>query len=393
MKRIVTWRSGCTLAMLLLSGVAQAECKDILLNLSDTSGKLESGRALTMFLNCHEGSYQFPAATTVHTFEWREGRICHQWKSCGNTRYWSGHFGVGAIWTWGNSFTDFLSKTRVKNDLLVVPGQPGGRGGDVNSSQVANKACVNVKHGDSVIYDSNSQSNFNLQHADQDLYCANLASLSSTQIQAIVNRASATGFKAYGYGEQGYRPLCYGGSGSGGAGGSGGGGAGGSNTRSCASSPGSTNFGSCTAGSGSGGDGGDGGDGAGGGCYFTGLNYFAPNNTNVATNYQDVKQICVNKAAIGQGNSNYQSIFDGGTNVGDIFFPACKYDNNGNVLVARGGDGGDAAPAVIGNRGSHSRTDGEVDTTYDETNLSVDFAFDFGDIKRYCKDISEMDCW
>ncbi|NBW82119.1 hypothetical protein EBR21_10250, partial [bacterium] len=48
---------------------AHAECKDMVLRMQDTSGKT-AGREITMFLNCHEGSYLIPSSSTISVFEW-----------------------------------------------------------------------------------------------------------------------------------------------------------------------------------------------------------------------------------------------------------------------------------------------------------------------------------
>lgn len=97
--------------LLILSAIvsptlARAECKDLVMRMASPDGK----REITTFFNCHGGSYQIPEATTTHLFEWKGGELCQTTRVCGNVKGWRGTFGVGALWTFGNSFTDFSQK-------------------------------------------------------------------------------------------------------------------------------------------------------------------------------------------------------------------------------------------------------------------------------------------
>ncbi|MEY4065985.1 MAG: hypothetical protein RIR26_2193 [Pseudomonadota bacterium] len=137
-------------ACLAASGEALAECKDLVLRMQDSSGKT-AGREITMFLNCHEGSYQIPASSTINVFEWKEGRLCHGHRVCGNAKYWNGHFGVGGLWSWGNTVSDFTSDTKLINKFKKLSdGSPGGQGGDAIavSSNDSQNTCVNVSSQD-----------------------------------------------------------------------------------------------------------------------------------------------------------------------------------------------------------------------------------------------------
>jgi hypothetical protein len=95
-------------ALSLLPLAAKAECKDLVMRMASPDGK----REITTFFNCHGGSYQIPEATTTHFFEWKSGQLCQTTRVCGNVSAWRGTFGVGAVYTFGSSVTDFTQNAK-----------------------------------------------------------------------------------------------------------------------------------------------------------------------------------------------------------------------------------------------------------------------------------------
>jgi hypothetical protein len=96
----------------LMPMLAKAECKDLVMRMASPDGK----REITTFFNCHGGSYQIPEATTTHLFEWKSGQLCETTRVCGNVNAWRGTFGIGAVWTFGSSVTDFSQKLSYLNN-------------------------------------------------------------------------------------------------------------------------------------------------------------------------------------------------------------------------------------------------------------------------------------
>ena len=114
---ICTFALALTIGGTVSPGSAQAECSDFVLHLKDSAAALrgEDAREIDMYVNCHEGSYQFPAATTLQIYEFdREGRFCSSWKSCGNVSHWKVDAGAAVGFSIGQSITHITDRTRVK---------------------------------------------------------------------------------------------------------------------------------------------------------------------------------------------------------------------------------------------------------------------------------------
>lgn len=360
------------------SGLAFAECKDLVLRMQDSSGKT-AGREITMFLNCHEGSYQIPSASTINVFEWKEGRLCHGHRVCGNAKYWNGHFGVGGVWSWGNSVSDFTSNTKQVNHFKkLADGSAGGRGGDavaVANSSVDNKNyCVNSADQDSRVFklSSNAINSSNgpvsadgtatgrggdaglIQVAgagiDQDALC-----FDKLQINAVWNNRNIN-VNGNGYpsmsdavgdlvGPQTRDQL-------------------GDELRRngrwlCLQKG---NISQNQSGSAAGGQGAV----ANGGAAIGGLNYSTLTDVFKAGNLQST-QTCARDV----------------TN--QIAAPS--------RATATGGNGGNGYSPVFGLKSGKTSTTGQVDTDYNDHALQVDFALDFGQIERYCSPIREESCF
>ncbi|NBO36964.1 hypothetical protein EBU99_00065 [bacterium] len=361
---------------------ARAECKDMVLRMQDSSGKT-AGREITMFLNCHEGSYLIPSASTINVFEWKEGRLCHGHRVCGNVRYWNGHFGVAGLWSWGNSVSDFTSNTKLVNRFKkLADGSPAGRGGDATAvatsapNSNSGNTCINVNSQDARAYKLSSNSgsvrnggvsanggtavgtggNASLSQVasseiDQNGFCVD-----KVQVNAIWNnrgiRINNTTYNGLGdavdglYGPQvrddmqsefdkDGRWMCF---------------------------QGANN----SQGQLGGARGGDGGAIADGGVALGGQGFVAIDDVFKAANISNV-QTCA---------KDVQSQVDA---------PA--------VAVASGGNGGNGYSPIFGLKSGNSSTSGNVNTDYNDHALQVDFALDFGQIDRYCSAIRDEACF
>lgn len=337
-----------SLMCLAASQVAFAECKDLVLRMQDSSGKT-AGREITMFLNCHEGSHQIPSASTINVFEWKEGRLCHGHRVCGNAKYWNGHFGVGGLWAWGNTITDFTSNTKLVNHFKkLADGSPGGRGGDAvaysgnNNSQV----CINKSSQDArpfnvsnnvgsvngpVSADGNSRAQI-----DQDALCVDKLSVNAIWNNRNIRINNTT-----------YDGL---------------------------------------------------------GAAIT--DSYGPD---VSTQMQDElgregRWMCVQGANIGpSGNGGVAMGGQTFASMTDIFRGAAIQVNkpcDSNVstqvnapVIAAGGDGGNGYSPVFGVKSGTYSSSGQIDTDYNDKAIQVDFALDFGQIERYCTPIREESCF
>jgi hypothetical protein len=360
------------------SGQAFAECKDLVLRMQDSSGKT-AGREITMFLNCHEGSYQIPASTTINVFEWKEGRLCHGHRVCGNARYWNGHFGVGGVWAWGNSVSDFTSNTRVVNQFKkLADGSPGGRGGDATavagSSASAANTCVNSSDQDSRVF-----------------------KLSSNGIHSSNGGVSADGSAAGGGGAASINQVATG-----------------SidqdalcfdkfqinaawNNRNIRINGGEYPDMSSAVG-----------------------DIVGPQVRDQIDDELDQKGrwLCIQKGDIAQNQNGTATggqgaVANGGAAIGglnystltDIFkagnlksTQTCARDVTNQIsapsrATAIGGDGGNGYSPVFGLKSGSSSTSGQIDTDYNDHALQVDFALDFGQIERYCTAIRQESCF
>lgn len=336
------------IACLASSGEAFAECKDLILRMQDSSGKT-AGREITMFLNCHEGSYQIPSASTINVFEWKEGRLCHGHRVCGNAKYWNGHFGVAGMWSWGNTVTDFTSNTKVVNQFKkLADGSPGGRGGDALAlaNNDSKNICVNVSSQDArpfnissdigsvngpVSADGNSNSSIS-----QDALCVDKLSVNAiwNNRNIHLNNKNYDGLGAAvgdSYGPEvkdqmedelgrGGRWMC-----------------------------------------------------------IQGANIGSSGNGGVALG--------------GQTFASMTDILRGGAL--QINKP-CESDVTTQInapVTAVGGNGGNGYSPVFGLKSGSYSTSGHVDTDYNDKAIQVDFALDFGQIERYCTPIREESCF
>jgi hypothetical protein len=369
----------CTFLLAVAYGqLAYGECKDLVLRMQDTSGKT-AGREITMFLNCHEGSYQIPSASTINIFEWKDGRLCHGHRVCGNARFWKGHFGVAGLWSWGNSLTDFTSDTRKVNHFKkLADGSPAGRGGDavaVSNSSVNNgNYCVNSSDQDARIYriSSNSINNHNggvsadgtargdgggatLTQVTGAAINQNALCVDKLQVNAIWNNrnirindskypdmssavSDVLGPQAHDQmqdelGREG-RWLCF--------------------------QKGEIDQG--VNGSATGGQG----PVANGGAAIGGFNYSPLTDIFKAGNLQTT-QTCERDVK------------------NQISAPSSS--------VAVGGNGGNGYSPIFGLKSGSSSTSGQIDTDYNDHALQVDFALDFGQIERYCTPIRQESCF
>lgn len=367
---------------------ASAECKDLILRMQDTkvspkgaaqSGLQQTARELTMHLNCHEGSYAIPSATTINVFEWKDGRLCHAHRVCGNVKYWNGHFGVVGLWSWGQSLTDFTSNSRtVRQFQKLSDGSLAGHGGDAvanATSSVANsQSCVNASDPQVQVYkiSSNAIRNSNggvsadgfasgrggdasLVQAtdgqiDQNGFCVD-----KIQVNALWNNRNV---RVYG---NDYPDLAS----------------------------------------------------AVGGVYGSQLR----DQMNGALQ-KDGRWMCFQKGHLNQSlqgtvTGGQGAMASGGAAIGgynyspisDVFaagnlqtIQACARDVSTQIsapsnATASGGDGGNGYAPVFGVNGGRTNADGSVDTDFSNQALRVDFALDFGQIERYCSPIREENCF
>lgn len=370
---------GCTFLLAVVYGqLAYGECKDLVLRMQDNSGKTV-GREITMFLNCHEGSYQIPSSSTINIFEWKDGRLCHGHRVCGNARFWKGHFGVAGLWSWGNSLTDFTSDTRRVNHFKkLADGAPAAHGGDavaVSNSHASNSnLCVNSSDQDARVYriSSNSIRNSNgsvsadgtavgdgggaaLTQVTGAAINQNALCVDKLQVNAIWNNRNirindseypnmssavtdVLGPQAHDQmqnelGRDG-RWLCF------------------QNGQIDQSVNGSANGGQGPVGS--------------GGAAIGGFNYSPLTDIFKAGNLQTT-QVCARDV-------NNQ-----------ISAPSSA--------VAFGGNGGNGYSPIFGLKSGSSSTSGQIDTDFNDHALQVDFALDFGQIERYCTPIRQESCF
>lgn len=94
------------LASLSFAGTAFGEgsCKDTIIVLSDDNPTVSDGKQaprVTMVLDCHASSQNFPEATTLNYFVYSAGKFCQSSRVCGNVRGWRGDFRVGGKYYFG----------------------------------------------------------------------------------------------------------------------------------------------------------------------------------------------------------------------------------------------------------------------------------------------------
>lgn len=330
------------------SEIALAECKDLVLRMQDSGGKT-AGREITMFLNCHEGSYQIPASSTINVFEWKGGRLCHAHRVCGNAKYWNGHFGVSGLWSWGNTVTDFTSNSKLVNDFKkLADGSPGGRGGDAiaYANNYANNVCVNTSSQDARPFNMSSDigsvngdvsaNGSSRAQIDQDALCVDKLAVNAiwNNRNIRINNTTYDGLRdavtdSYGpqvssqmedeLGKEG-RWMC-----------------------------------------------------------IQGANIGPSGNGGVALG--------------GQTFASMTDILRGGAL--QINRP-CNSNVSNQVngpLTAMGGHGGDGYSPVFGIKSGTYSSSGQIDTDYNDKAIQVDFALDFGQIERYCTPIREESCF
>lgn len=357
---------------------AFAECKDLVLRMQDSSGKT-AGREITMFLNCHEGSYQIPSATTINVFEWKEGRLCHGHRVCGNARYWNGHFGVAGVWAWGNSLTDFTSSThKVNHFKKLADGSPGGRGGDavaVSNSSVSNaNYCVNSVDQDVNVFKLTSNSirnnngpvsaNGSATGNGGDASLSQMASASSDQDALCFDKLqinAAWNNRNIRINDRDYPNMS-----------DAVGGIVGPQVRDQMQDE----------------------LGKGGRWFCLQRSDISQNQRGSATGGQG--PVANGGAAIGGYNySPLTDIFQAGNLKAT---QTCARDVSDQISapsgsVAVGGNGGNGYSPVFGLKSGSSSTSGQVNTDYNDHALQVDFALDFGQIERYCTAIRQESCF
>ena len=292
------------------------------------------GRELTMFLNCHGGSYQIPEATSISVFEWKNHQLCHAYRVCGNTKYWKGHFGVGAAWSWGNSVSDFTRDSNFVNNIVKLadgsPGAAGGVGGAgggsaINSGSLCiNSATSNVRNIGIVNASSGNAS------ARNHCYSANI--LNSYAWGDFCSRNRLGGIPSgYGYG--------WGHNNSGG---------------------GDLN---CT------------------------------NIVDDLNSHNSSGNICV----AGASSEAYAELDNHSNLINVASTEACNKNVSNEInFDGSGGNGGNAGNGyspVFGIDSGNSTSNGNIDTDFNSTVLQVDFALDFGQIERYCSAKQEEVCF
>lgn len=369
----------CTFLLAVAYGqLAYGECKDLVLRMQDTSGKT-AGREITMFLNCHEGSYQIPSASTINIFEWKDGRLCHGHRVCGNARFWKGHFGAAGLWSWGNSLTDFTSDTRKVNHFKkLADGSPSGRGGDavaVSSPSASNSNyCVNSSDQDARIYriSSNSIRNSNGGVSADGTAVGNGGGATLTQVTgAAINQNALCVDKLQVNAIWNNRNIRINDS------------------------------------------------------KYPDMSAAVSDVLGPQAHDQlqdelgrDGRWLCFQKGEIDQGVSGSASggqgpVGSGGAAIGgfnyspftDIFkagnlqtTQTCARDVNNQISapassIAVGGNGGNGYSPIFGLKSGSSSTSGQIDTDYNDRALQVDFALDFGQIERYCTPIRQESCF
>jgi hypothetical protein len=96
----ISFRSVSSTVTVLAAGMATAawaDCTNLVLRMQDPTSK----REITSIFNCHEPSATVPGATTVHFYEWKEGKMCRSVQVCGNTRYWNVNVTIGGSYYTG----------------------------------------------------------------------------------------------------------------------------------------------------------------------------------------------------------------------------------------------------------------------------------------------------
>lgn len=334
------------LACIASTGTASAECKDLVLRMQDSSGKT-AGREITMFLNCHEGSYRIPSATTINVFEWKNGQLCHGHRVCGNAGYWNGHFGVAGLWAWGDTVTDFTSNTRVINQFKkLADGSPGGRGGDAVAvaSNDNNTVCVNSNSQDvrpfnlsSDVGSINGPVSANSKNViNQNAMCVDKVAVSSVWHNGPVI-VGAKEFNGVGHAMEDQF---------------------GSDTRQRMEEE-----------------------------LGRGGRWMC---------IQDQDAINANTGPVAMGAQTFSTMTDiFKTSAIQVNRP-CESNVSTQVnapVAAFGGSGGNGYSPVFGLKSGSYSTSGNIDTDYNDRAIQVDFALDFGQIERYCTPIREESCF
>ena len=172
-------------ALMLLPLLAKAECKDLVMRMASPDGK----REITTFFNCHGGSYQIPEATTTHFYEWKSNKLCETTRVCGNVSAWRGTFGVGAMWTFGSSVTDFAQKVNYLNQSNGT-GQPNY----VNYIQANNgNVCLNLASNQVLTYQQSGATS-------NALNCYPKAMMGQANWASALNALSGVGYQPVGGG-------------------------------------------------------------------------------------------------------------------------------------------------------------------------------------------------
>lgn len=132
---------------LVAQGELQASCSDFVLHLKDSAAGTAgaSGRELDVFVNCHEGNYQYPAATTLQIYQFDEsGRFCSSWKSCGNINHWKVDVGATVGYWVGESFNRISDRTRVQTvgDVLTFVDSHGTVASDSTERSIHVSAAI-----------------------------------------------------------------------------------------------------------------------------------------------------------------------------------------------------------------------------------------------------------
>lgn len=188
-----------------LSTSLMADCQDLIVRMRDPDTSKQGGREITTFFNCHNGSYEYPGGTTIHLYEWKQGRLCQTVRSCGNIRGWRGTFSAGAVFSWGKVITDFTNNTRFANDFIRLadghapaPGGNGGPGGNSNINNITNNAnfCIDKSHGDTQVIG-------NFDYSNTDLECSPRSTFNDIDLNLFNFNKSIDG---HGEGHNGIKP-------------------------------------------------------------------------------------------------------------------------------------------------------------------------------------------
>lgn len=315
-----------------LSNELSAGCKDLVLRMQDQGAK-HSDRELTMVLSCHGGSYEFPEATTVNIFEWKHGNFCHAHRVCGNVKYWKGHIGAGAAWSWGTTVSDFAKSSETVNNFVELAAGSGagdgGAGGAGGNASFNNKnTCVNKVSANTL--NIGKASGIAKSNAKSRCYQSSLLSADDWQNVCINNNLVGYQKKA------GHA----------------------SNTT-------KNNFTKAS-------------------CDQT-LKGIRANNNN--------KYVCVSDADSNVYNELNQLAKGSHVNVdacnGDVASDVTLVGGDGG----NGGNGGNGYSPVFGIESGETDSAGNIETDFDSTTLQVNFAIEFGQIERYCSEKKEEVCF